>query len=119
MRQTPNQGPTQGRPEGRHYVLSIDVLCAHVLCAGQHDKSAATDVFLPDQIETGLRLFVRGHDHVLQQVAETGLDGAFVLRLDVEIIGHRALLTDVPIGLRQHHAGRFGVTRARFLEVGQ
>ena len=81
----------------------------------EHDEAAAADVFLANQIEPGLRLLVRRHDDVLEQIAEAGFDGALVLRLDFEIIGDRALLTDVPVGLRQHHAGGVGIAGARLL----
>ena len=80
----------------------------------QHDEAASADVFLANQIQAGLRLLV-GRDHdVLEQIAETRFDRALVFRLDIEIVGDRALLADMAVGLREHHARRLGVAGSRF-----
>ena len=48
----------------------------------------------PHDPEAGVRLRVAVDDDVLEQVAERRLDGAFVLRLHLEVVGQRAALPD-------------------------
>ena len=61
-------------------------------------------------------------DDVLQQIAETGLDRALVAGIDLEIVGNRTLLSDVAVGLYQHHAcgvAELGAARRDLLQRGQ
>ena len=56
-------------------------------------------------------MLVRGHDDMLQKVAEQCLDGAFVPAIDLEIVGDRAALLHVPVGLGQQHTRRIREAR--------
>ena len=87
--------------------------------AVEHDKPAAADVFLTNHLQPRNGLFVRRHDHVLKEIAQGCLNRPFVLRIHVEVIGNRPLLSDVAVRLRQHHPRGFRVSGARFLELGQ
>ena len=52
------------------------------------------------------------HEHVLQQIAETRLDGALVLRLGLDEVRDRAHLPDPAVGVDEHHARRVGEAAA-------
>ena len=56
-------------------------------------------------------------DDVLEQIAEAGLDGALVAGLDLEVVGDRALLVDLAVGLHEHGARRVAVAGARRVEL--
>ena len=58
-------------------------------------------------------------DDVLKQIAEAGLDGALESGFDLEIVGHRALLRHLAVGLRQHGAGGVAVSGAGGLQLFQ
>ena len=83
------------------------------------DKAAATCVLLPNQGQARRRLIVPLDNHVLKQIAETGFDRALVSAVDLEEVRDRALLTDVPVGLHQHHPrgiAEVGATGGQLLE---
>ena len=83
------------------------------------DESAAAGVFLADQFQAGRDVLEPLDEHVLQQVAETRLDGALVPRLDLDEVRHRAHLPDPAVGVDEHHARRIGeaaAMRVDFLE---
>ncbi len=82
----------------------------------QHHEAAPTGLLLAQQLHAGGRVFVGGHDDVLQQVAEQRLDRAFVPAIHFEIVGHGAALLDVSVGLCQQHASRVGEAGAGGLE---
>ena len=82
-----------------------------------HDKTAASGVFLANQRQAGGRVLVPAHDDVLQQVAQTGLDRPLVLRRDIEDVRKRAHLPDPAIGLNQDHARRVAETGAMRVEL--
>ena len=87
---------------------------ARVIAVGARiddDEAAAAGVVLAHERQARSRLIVPLDDHVLEQVAETGFDRALVAAVDLEIVGHRALLTDVAVGLHEHHPG--GVAEIR------
>ena len=69
-------------------------------------EAAAAGVVLANERQPGRRLVVPLDDDVLQQIAEAGLDRALVAAVDVEIVGHGALLPDVSVGLHEHHPRR-------------
>ena len=75
------------------------------------DESATAGILLSNERQARSRLIVPLDDHVLEQVAETGFDRALVSAVDLEIVGNRALLTDMPVGLHEHHPG--GITEVR------
>ena len=86
------------------------------------DEAAAAGVVLADERQARRRLLVALDDDVLQQVAEAGFDRALVAAVDVEVVGHRALLADVAVGLHEHHARRvaeLGAARRELLERRQ
>ncbi len=83
----------------------------------EHDEAAPTGLLLAQQLHAGGRVLVGRHDDVLQQVAEQRLDRAFVPAIHFEVVGHRAALFDVPVGLGQQHARRVGEPGARGLEL--
>ena len=68
------------------------------------------------QRHAGQRVGSRRHDDELQQVAETGLDGPFVGPLDLQVIGHRAVMRNA-VARRQHRAGGVAVRGARRVEL--
>ncbi len=69
-------------------------------------EAAAPGVVLTHEGETGGRLIVAFDDHVFEQLAQAGFDRALVAAIDFHVVGHGTLLTDVAVGLHQHHAGR-------------
>src|SRR5581483_1170697 len=84
---------------------------------GRRDQEAAPAGagFLHD-LESGFGVGMLFDNDVLQEIAEAGFDGAFVARLDVEIVGDRALLIDGAVRLREHGAWGIAVAGARRLE---
>ena len=56
-------------------------------------------------------------DDVLKQVAETRFHGALVSAVDFEEVCNRALLTDMSIGLHEHHASRIAEVGAARREL--
>src|SRR5207248_8147884 len=54
---------------------------------------------------------------VLEQIAETRLNRAFVAGVDVEVIGNRAHLTDRAVRLGEHRTRRVAVPGARGFEL--
>src|SRR5688572_19931209 len=77
------------------------------------DEPAAAGVVLADERESCRRLIVPLDYHVLEQFAQAGFDRALVTTVDLEVISHGALLTDVTVGLDQHHPGRVAKIAAR------
>ena len=78
-----------------------------------HDEPAASCVVLANERQARGRLIVPFNDDVLEELAETRFDGSLVSAVDLEIIGHRALLPDVAVGLHQHHPGGVAELPAR------
>ena len=78
---------------------------------GPADHEPATaGIFLPDQLQPGRDVFEPLDEDVLQQVAETRLDGALVPRLDFDEVRHRAHLPDLAVGVDEHHPRRIRET---------
>jgi hypothetical protein len=73
------------------------------------DKAAAACVFLPNDRQARFRVLMRPHDHVLEELAETGFHRPLVARLDFQGIGKRPHLTDAAVGPDQHHPRRVAV----------
>ena len=69
-----------------------------------NQESAAAGALLAHQLEAGGRVLGPLDDDVLEQIAEAGFDRALVPGLDLEVIGDRALLADLAVGLREHGA---------------
>ena len=62
-------------------------------------QAASTGVRLANDPESSGRVLGMLDDHMLQQIAEAGLDGALVAGFDFEVVGNRALLIDLAVGL--------------------
>src|SRR5262245_61343019 len=86
------------------------------------NEAASSGILFADQRESGGGLIVAIDDHVLEQLTEAGLDGALIAAVDLEIVGHGALLTNMTVGLHQHRArgvAEIGATRGELLERGE
>ena len=85
------------------------------LAGFRRDQEAApAGAGFANDLEPGGRVLRALDDDVLQQIAEVGLDRALVAGFDLEIVGNRALLVDLAVGLRQNGARRVAdTTRAR------
>ncbi len=70
-----------------------------------------------DQLQTRSGVFVRGHDHVLKEIAQQRFDGTLVSAFHVEIVRHGTQLADCTVGLRQNHAGGVTVTGTRGIQL--
>jgi predicted RNA-binding protein YlxR (DUF448 family) len=79
-----------------------------------HHESATSRVVLANQREAGRSLIVTLDDDVLEQIAKTRFDRAFVAAVHLEIVGNGALLADMAVGLNEHHACRI----AKFTTCG-
>src|SRR5262245_24369846 len=87
-----------------------------------NNESAAAGVVLSYQRASWGWRIVALDDDMFEQIAETGFDGALVAAIDIHVVGHGALLTDVAVGLHQHHAGRVAEirpARGKFLQRRQ
>ena len=74
---------------------------------------------LSNERQAASRLVVARHEHVLQQVAEKGLDRPLIAALHFEAIGERAKVVDRVGALGEQEASRIAVLRAgrfEFLE---
>ena len=74
--------------------------------AVEHEEAAPPGIVLADELETGGRVRVGRHDHMLEHFSEGGLDGPLVPAIDVQVVGHGPELVDRPVGLREHHPRR-------------
>ena len=86
------------------------------------DEPASAGIVLAHERQPGRRLIVALDDDVLQQVAEARFHRTLVAAVHVEVVGHRALLADVAVGLHQHHArgiAELGAARGELLERRQ
>ena len=81
------------------------------------DEAAASGALLAHELEAGRGLLGLFDDDVLQQIAEAGFDGALVAGVHLEVVGHRALLADAAVGLREHRARGVAVLGAGRLEL--
>ena len=93
-----------------------------VRCRIDHDEAAPAGGLFPYKRQPGSGLVVPFDDHILKQIAEACFNGTLVAPIDVEIVGHRALLANVAVGLDQYHPGRvaeLGAARSRFLQRRQ
>ena len=82
-----------------------------------HEKAAAAGTGFPDQLEAGGRMLRPFDDHVLEQIAEAGFHRALVPVLNLEVVGDRALLIDLAVGLDEHGPRGVAVARARGVEL--
>ena len=57
------------------------------------------------------------HDDVLEQVAKTRLDRPLVAVIHLEVVGHRALLAHLAVGLGEHGSRGIAVACARSFEL--
>ena len=85
--------------------------------AGAITEPAAAGALLANELESRGGMLGPLDDHVLQQVAEARLDGTLVAGVDVEIVGDRAHLADLAVGLREHRPRRVAEAGARRLEL--
>ena len=79
-----------------------------------HHESASPCVVFTDESQTGRGLIMALHDDVLEEVAQAGFHGTFVTPVDIEVVGHGALLSDLAVGLHEDHSGRV----AEFIYLG-
>ena len=84
---------------------------------GRDDEPAAAGVSFTEQFKARRGVLRTLDDHMLDQSAEARFDRAFVARIDLEVVGDRALLTDVAVGLGQHRAGAIAVSGPRRVEL--
>src|SRR5262245_2129541 len=87
-----------------------------------HHETAAPRVVFTYERQARRCLFVALDDDVLEQIAETGFDRAFIASIDFEVIGDGALLANVAVGLNQHHPRRvaeLASSRDELFERGQ
>ena len=103
VRQSPQRGMRRIVGAGRRRVVG--------------DEEAATPhVARGGQRRTGERVPARRHDHVLQNVRQTGLDRRFVRPLDLEMVGHRSMMGDLAAGSEDLSRG-FAVRGAPGLDL--
>jgi len=85
-------------------------------------EAAATSIVLTHEGETGGRLIVAFDDHVFEELTQAGFHRALVAAINIHVVGHGSLLTDVAVGLYQHHASRIAEispARGQFLQRRQ
>ncbi len=82
-----------------------------------HHETAPPGVVLPHEGDAARRLVVARHDHVLQGIAQAGLDGPLVPRRHLQVVGHGTRLPHGAGRIRQHQARRIAVRRPRGLEL--
>ena len=115
-------------PADANHALEWNRPCRHVVTnagavsgiAGPSDDEAApAGIFLANQLQPGRHVIESLDQHVLQQIAQAGLDGALVARLDLDEVCQRTHLTDATVGADQHEPCGVGETRAMRIDLFQ